>query len=260
MSARVLYRAIWIPSALAIAGSVIVFVQQPFSAPKPGPMVEYKAADNSLIVKHPDNWEAEGSTSQAILTDVRFSPAKGVKFVASADLQGSLMADITKSGQTQADQLNSMAQDLSRMNKSQGTPTGSSGLGSMGGLNGFENQGSQGGQPGQGGQEMVMPKMKSALELAHEAEAKSLGKKLGIINEKPAQKTTLAGGEALVTEFTRADGGLFGAKESVGRRYTAITHDRRLTVYYYCPKKSQADIEPIFKEMVKSIQLGKEGN
>jgi hypothetical protein len=180
------------------------------------------------------------------------------------------MADITKSTQSQVDQLGSLQQDLNRMSRTQGAPTGSTGMGStgqgsagvgsMGGLNGFENQGGQGSQPGLGGQELVLPKMKSALELAHEAEGKSLKKEIGIFGEKPAQKTTLAGSEALVTEFTRLEGGLFGSRASVGKRYTAITHDRRVNAYYYCPEKSQIEYEPVFREMLKSIQLGKEGN
>src|SRR5438067_289984 len=118
MSKRAFYRVVWILSALAIAGMTAVFASQPYALPIPGPTKTYTSGDKSLRLDHPGNWKVREFSSHGIETELRVEPARSAKFVVTADLQGSLMADIVKSGNNALSSLTGMGGEAGAQPKS----------------------------------------------------------------------------------------------------------------------------------------------
>ena len=77
--------------------------------------------------------------------------------------------------------------------------------------------------------------------------------------EQPAVKLTVSGHEALASDFKAISASLFSKGVQVGRRITVLPPDKLLTIYYVCPEKQAADLEPTYKKMVESVKLGQGG-
>src|SRR5690348_5592111 len=97
MSQRILYRIMWVPSLLILAGMVVAFAMQPATFPTPDALTPYTTSDKSIAIEHPGNWKAHTLSMQGISSEVRFDPAPHVRFRVVADLAGSLLADIDRS-------------------------------------------------------------------------------------------------------------------------------------------------------------------
>ena len=222
MSNRLLYRLVWIPSALACVGMAYVFARQPKPFPKPTAMTLYTTGDKSVALKRPGNWKASFANDHGVGRGIAFEPADNVRFVVASDLAGSLMADIMKSSDTQAEQIAGMM-------------PGSAGMANL-------------------------PPQKTPLEKLHISFGKVMQKDekhYPEFEEKPYQQTQLAGVPALVSDFTfRSDG---PEPEIVGKRYTGLSLDARITVLYYCPKSMQKDLNGIFTKMTQSVRAGDNG-
>jgi hypothetical protein len=260
MSMRVLYRAIWIPSALVLAGSMVAFALKPVSFPEPGPLVSYSLDDQSLSLKHPQNWKPAAMSSHSVASEVRFNPAKGILFVATADLKGALMADVARSNQSQAENLAGMAGSPGGEGTEQsetgvdstGTPPGGA-AGPVGGATAPPGgEGLLGSILGGGGAST----RKSPLEQLHEAGAAEVSEQLQEYKEQKPAKTRIAGLDALVSDYTATVPGALGGKPVQGKRYTAIGQERAISVRFHCPEGARTKLEPLFKEMAASVASG----
>ena len=222
MSNRLLYRLVWIPSALACVGMGYVFLRQPKPFPKPTLMTLYTSGDKSVALKRPGNWKAQYANDHGVGRGIAFEPADNVRFVVVSDLAGSLMADVMKSSDTQAEQLAGM-------------------------------------MPGGAGA-MNLPPQKSPLEKLHISFGKAMQKDekhYPAFEEGAYQTAQLAGVPALVSAFKfKSDG---PDPEIVGKRYTALSLDARITVIYYCPKSMQKDLSGVFAKMTESVRAGQDG-
>ena len=219
MSNRLLYRIVWIPSALACVGMGYVFLRQPKPFPKPTALTLYVSGDKSVALKHPGNWKASSGSDHGVARGIAFAPGDNVTFIVVSDLAGSLMADVMKSSDTQAETL----------------------AGMMPGGAGAAN----------------LPPQKSPLEKLHIMFGKSMQKnekRYPEFEETGYQPTQLAGVPALVSDFTFKSDGPDG--EIVGKRYTALTLEARITVLYYCPKSKQKELSGIFTKMTRSVRAG----
>ncbi len=212
MPGLALYRAVWIPSALALVGAIFVFATQPASVAKPAPLQTYSTSDKAITLRCPGNWTPHETSLHAVLTELRFQPNETSQFSASADLQGSLMADIGRGG---------------------------------GGMEGL---------PGMGGTLPV--KRKSPLEKLHDQQGQSLEKQFDNYAEGETVKTQVSSVDAIITSFTYQEPAMFGKRDQVGKRVTALLNDRRLSVIYHCAKANQAALEPSFDAMIASLHVG----
>lgn len=220
MSKRIVYRVIWVSSLVMLCGAVFAFGRVPTSAPTPGPLIDFTTGDKALSIKHPDNWKPGTLELHDVATSIKFEPAKNFYFKVKADLAGSLMADIAKSTGAQLDSLGS----------SLGVPSGGE-------------------------------HRKSPLEQMHEMQGEEYanGGDFDSYTEGATKKTTIAGNEAMLTEFTYKESGTWGKVGMVGLRGTAISNDRRITVLCYCPASAKNEFWPIFGQMIASVQLGHGG-
>ena len=216
---RTLCRVIWIPSCIAVFAMVVMFARQPLALPPPTEMTAFTSEDKVISVKHPGNWKAHSNSIHGNATEVWFEPIRNASFAVNADLAGSLMADIAKSG-------NNMASNL---------------LGDMPG-------GTQ-----------IKEKMKSPLETMHEVKAAKLTKELLDYQEGGTTKATLGGLEAMVTEFTFKKPGMWGPVEMSGKRATAIHSERRISVFSYCPKPLESQLIPVYNKIMATLRFGSEG-
>lgn len=222
MSNRLLYRLVWIPSALACVGMAYVFIRQPKPFPRPTALTLYTSGDKSVALKHPGNWKASYSNDHGVGRGIAFEPADKVRFVVVSDLAGSLMADVMKSSDTQAESI----------------------AGMMPGGAGMAN----------------LPPQKSPLEKLHISFGKAMEKsekQYPEYHEDAYQQTRLAGVPALVSAFTFK--GDTPESEICGKRYTALTLEARITVIYYCPKPMQKELSSIFTKMTESVHSGQDG-
>ncbi|HLV81508.1 MAG TPA: hypothetical protein VKT32_14575 [Chthonomonadaceae bacterium] len=225
MASRVLYRAIWVPSALALLALTVLFSRQTTALPTPGKLAPYVSGDQVIHIAHPANWKPDASSNHGVETIVSFAPARGVLFSVTTDLQGSLMADISKA---------TGGVDL---------PSNLPGM-DLGGGNG------------------PPPAAQSPLEKLHALQGRNVGSAKEFLHFQdgttaPAQ---VAGLEALATDFTCELPGLWSPTPMVGKRFTALSGDRRVSVIYACPKDRQAELTPIFTQMLQTLQIGQGGS
>lgn len=224
-----LARVVWIPSAIGLVGSIGYFAMQPYKVEEPGKLTSYSASDKSVALKHPSNWKSKSLSMHGVSASVRFEPAKDTVFELDTDLAGSLMADMSRSSDNAQENLDSTMQELARQN-----PELAKQLGNVG-------------QPG---------KKKSPVEKLHEMGAGALEKDLKNYKEGAAVKTTLAGLEAVESDFTASGQGLWGPRPVSGKRLTALLSDRSVHLIYYGPADQMKTLGPVFQQMRESIQFG----
>src|SRR5579872_2240785 len=155
---RIVSRLIWVPSTVALIGTVIAFAQKPYTLPAPEAMTAYTTSDKSLTLSRPGNWPTHSTSLHDTNAQVIVEPARGVWFEISSDLKGSLMAD---------------------MSRAPGAPIDTSSL-----------------PPGLASQ-LPDVKQKTPLEKVHEMEGATLEKLFDGYQEGATKKTQLAGLEAL---------------------------------------------------------------
>ena len=220
MSRRILYRAIWIPSAIIFLFLTAAFARQPYTVQPPGKTMEtYTTSDKTIQVSHPDNWKPLQTAAHDTVTKLKFEPSRFVRITIGTDLMGSLMGDISKSQNDQLSSLNAMP-----------------------------------GMPQQS-----VEKQKSPLEKVHEASCAELSKNLDGYQAGETKPIQVAGQEALMTDYTFHEAGLWGPREMVGKRITALLTERRLTVDYRCLKESEGIITPVFMQMLESLRVNTTG-
>jgi hypothetical protein len=219
MASRALYRALWIPSAIILVGLTVAFAKQPeaFTAPA-AEAKTFTTDDKTITVRYPGNWKPRQTSMNAVLTQVEFEPSRNVRCVITTDLAGSLMGDLSKSNSGLSDSLNS--------------------------LPGMENR--------------PLPKQKTPLETVHEMQGQMLEKDYR--DKKYAEGATrpgkVAGYDALITDFTFEEAGLFESRKMIGTRVSALSGERRITVVATCPKEAQILIMPAFEAIIESLQTG----
>ena len=219
---RTIYRLLWIPSALAIAGMTVAFATQPMALPVLQPLKPYTTSDRSLRLLRPGNWKAHERSSHGVATVVEFDPIRNARMVVTMDLQGSLAADIMKATDSQTAQLAGMI------------PGGAA----------------------------LLADRKSPLERLHAAQGALMKRdKLSYpsFEDGATVKAEIAGKEALVTTCSWNAPGLFGSRPVVGRRATLLSGDHQVSVVYSCLKEMEPVVLPIFKQMMRSMEIDAQG-
>jgi hypothetical protein len=222
MASRALCRVVWIPSGLALIGTVAAFAIQPHPVPAPGKLMTFTSMDKTLSVDHPANWQSQSMSVGGNSAEVTYQPTKNVMIRFGTDLQGSLMADIVRAPAPSMD-TSSLPPEMANQ---------------FGG---------------------VAEKRKTPLENLHEMESASFAKEFEGYQEGKTTHTRLAGLEALATDFTCQVTDLFTKRQLVGRRYTALSNERRVTATYYLPKESEEKLGPTLRKMVNSLRVGQQG-
>jgi hypothetical protein len=212
MGKRALYRAIWVPSVLALAGLIVFFAQQPTAIPTPAPPTTFTTSDKTITVSHPGNWKPLEGSIHAVKTKVQFEPTKNIRVVIETDLAGSLLGDISKASSNMLSNLPGLGQQLTA-------------------------------------------KQKTPLESVHELQAKELKEIYEGFQDGATAKTKVAGLEALVTDFTFQERGVWGNREMAGKRVSALASERRLTVVCHYPKEAQEPMAPVIAQMLGSLQV-----
>lgn len=229
MPSRMVYRAIWVPCALTIMGLTAVFARQPYAIPIPGPFTSFTTSDKLIALQHPDNWKPRQTSAHSNLTRVKFTPSRTLYFSVSADLQGSLMADMARSSSTQSASITDMANAL----------------------------------PSAAGSETRQEaKQKSPLEKLHEMQSAELQKnevEYAKFEDGKTTPTQISGMEALVTEFGFQQASVLGSHAMTGLRATVLTNERRVEIICYGPKEGEKVFKPVFEKMIESIKLGQGG-
>jgi hypothetical protein len=225
MASRTLCRIVWVPSGIALVSAVAAFALKPQAPPPPGGLMTFTSSDKTLVVSHPANWMSQSMSIGGTSVEVTYRPTRDVMVRFGTDLQGSLMADISRA------------------------------TGSMGG------SGDAGGLPPELTNQLGMrqERRKTPLETVHETQQAMLAKELEQYQEGATTHTQLAGMEALATDFSCQTTSLFTKRPLVGRRFTALSNDRRVTAIYYLPKESEANLGPTIQKMVKSLRISQQG-
>lgn len=243
MSRRVGHRLLWIPSMIAFFAMIVVFSRQPRAAPSPGSFTEYTSHDKYLVMNIPSDWKAGGMSMQGTSTEVAMTPARHVYFWLKADIAGSMMADIAKSGNTQMENLaggiNSGSVDVE-----------SGSAGDSGGSDESDSEGLAG---------AVRRMAKPPVQTLHEADgAEYVEAKDSFLNyqEGATTKPTIGGMECRRTEFTYERNTMFGKREMRGARYTLLNTDRRIRMMYRYPKEFEGVMEPVMKKIASSLRVG----
>jgi hypothetical protein len=224
-----LTRAIWIPSATALVGSICFFAMQPYHIEAPAKMVQYGSVEKGLTIKHPSNWKRLGMSSHAVQDSILFKPSENVRFDLMSDLVGSLMADLSRSGSSMVEGLAGSMEEMSRQNPDISNQ-----------LNELNRQVAK----------------KTPLDKVHDMRGSVMKDDYDGYKEGASKKGTLGGLEAVESDFTFKGEGAWGAQKIVGKRVTALTSERAIYLIYYAPENQMKTLGPVFSEMRNSIQFG----
>lgn len=228
MASSAVYRLIWIPCGLALIGTVAAFGMSAAPPPQIGQLTPFTTDDKVLAIEYPGNWQPRSNAISGQLSSIHFVPSRNVNFEVRADFAGSLMDDINKST-----------------------------AGAAGGLGGMDTSS----MPGDLGSQMreAEARRKSPLQAAHAQEQLPVAKALEGYAEQDPQDTHVGGLEALASSFTAHAPGVFKSVDLVGKRYTAIANDRRITLVYWCPHEEEEKLGPVFEQMIQSLHIGQGG-
>src|SRR5262249_25003733 len=116
MGKQMAYRAVWIPSLIAIIAMMVTFARAPMAIPAPAEMVTYTTDDKALVLQHPSNWKPHSMSLHAVQTEAWFEPAANVKIHINADETSSIIADISRAS-------NNMMSNLGGISGSGGSET-----------------------------------------------------------------------------------------------------------------------------------------
>jgi hypothetical protein len=118
MPKHTIYRILWIPSAVILVLMTALFSHQTSAMPTVAPMQTYTTDDKSFALRHPGNWKPHPFGANAVLSGVRFTPSDNVKVLVTADLTGSLFADMQKANNDTASALPSFGPEQAAKQKS----------------------------------------------------------------------------------------------------------------------------------------------
>ena len=217
---RWMLRAVWIPSLFALAGMTVLFAKSGPRVIAPAAFKSVSVGDKSLALQAPGNWKARVVSSHAVMSSITFKSDKTQYFEVTSDLSGSLVADMSRANSGQAEALQGM--------------------------------------PGFSGSMGVLPNdpKKTPLEKLHDRQGAMLKEEYLEYTEGKTTPTKIAGQEALQTEFTCQLPDPWEQRKMTGRRISALTGERSVSVEYHCVEPRQKDLFPVFVKMVKSVQLG----
>jgi hypothetical protein len=263
MERSIIYRCVWIPSAIALIAITVAFSRGPVVNAAPGKLIPFTTDDHAISIQHPDNWKPHAESMNAVVTTVHFDPAPDIHFGVKADLVGSLLADTSR--------------------PPGGMPPDSSGQGGMPG------SGDASGQPGMpggadssgggGGGDMAAqlqslsaqnPQLskqlgslsKDPLTAAHQRQQATLegGGQYPGMKEGETQKIRVAGYDALTTDFTFQNPNPLSPEALSGTRITVLSGERQISIVGYCPTKDFNTYGPVFLKMLNSLDLGQGGS
>ncbi len=219
---RIVYRFIWVPSAVAIVAMAGYFGSRPLVLPDLAEMKRFTTGDQAIRILHPGNWKPYERGMHGVESELAFEPARSASLKIDIDLQGSLVADIARSADSQLTNLAGMVP---------------------------------------GGPAIVEHRL-SPTETMHAAQAIQMGRKISDYPDFKDGETTkeqIAGREAVVTDCTWSAPGLLGSRPVVGRRITLLSGDHHVSVVYGCLKEMEPIVLPVFKLMVDSLELDVQG-
>jgi hypothetical protein len=200
--------------AAALAGGC-----RPDAAKAPTGFMPYVGSDKSFACQSPNGWKRSESGANGIMSSVAFTSGTA-KVKITSDLQGSLMADMTRANNAQAENLNGSLPE---------------------------------GMPEQVAAQM--PKPVPPVEKLHKAGKKSMEETFGDYEETAMTSFPCALGEARLSEFTGEAGILQGGKTH-GYRATILSGDRRVTVVCQCPESDWSTLKPAFGTILQSLSPG----
>ncbi|GAB4461685.1 MAG: hypothetical protein OHK0029_27370 [Armatimonadaceae bacterium] len=204
--------------AVAVIGIIVVLIigQKPQQTEAPAKLVPYTAPDKAFACILPESRKRTESAGGGIQSGVRADAGRS-RIKVSADLSGSLMADIAK------------AQDAQVQNMTDMLP--------------------QGMQP-------PPTQRKSPVEKMHIAFRKNMEESWDEYAEVGSSQFQSAFGESHVTEWTGKKKSLIGAGDTHGLRVTMLSGERRITVLCYCSESDWKALRPTFSKVIKSIAPG----
>jgi hypothetical protein len=203
---------------LAIAG-VLASGCRPDAAKAPTGFSPYVGPDKSFACQSPNGWKRSESGANGIMSSVVFTSGMA-KVSVTSDLQGSLMADMTRANNAQTENLNgSLPEGMQEQMAAQ------------------------------------MPKPVPPVEKLHKAGKKSLEEKIGDYAENAMTPFQCAFGEARLSEFM-GDAGMLKGGKIHGYRATILSGDRRVTVICRCPESDWSTLKPAFGTIVQSLAPG----
>ena len=249
MSRRLVYRAIYIPSLLALAVLVVAFAHpiRSRTAFTPAELTPFAAEDKSFRIDYPRSWKAEVSTLHGTGVQAHFHRDEDSEVVVTCDLTGSLMMDITRSS-------SAANTSLPGQEGAASSPAGGSlppGLESMlGGASAARKT------PLQTAHASDTGYMRS--KFRHYKEDQKEGQKESQ-KDDAAVKSEVAGGEALTSAFTAQTPDFFNPKDIVGKHITVLIGNRPVTINAYCPKGEEQDLFKILDIMLKTLRVSETG-
>jgi hypothetical protein len=246
-----LARAVWIPSAAALIGSIGFFAIQPYQIERPGRLKQYVSSDKSLSLQRPENWKARSFSSQAVQDSIRFTPSENVRFEIESDLTGSLMADIGRAADSSVESAAGAVGEMAE--PSSGIAEPSSGIAEP--SSGIAQQSPELAQQ-LGEMAASRGQKKSPVEKVHALRAAMLEEDLEGFKQTSTAKTTLGGLEAVESEFTFKGEGAWGSRTISGTHVTALTPDKAIYLTYYGPADQMSTLKPVFTSMRSSIRFG----
>lgn len=176
---------------------------------------DYSLPDKSVACQSPDGWARSESAGNGIMSGADFTSGTA-KVAIFSDLQGSLMADMSRASNAQID--------------------------SVGGM-----------MPS--GMQMNLPKAVPPVEKLHKVGRKKLENQYQNYDETAMRPLENQLGEARISEFTGETGGMFG-KKMHGLRTTILSGERRVTVTCSCPEDDWKTLRPAFSKVLKSMKSG----
>jgi hypothetical protein len=227
VSKSLIYRLIWIPSAVALMVVFALFSRPGVTEAAPAAMTAYAMSDKSMQMQHPANWQASESSQHGVGASVKFvvDDYSGIRF--STDLAGSLQADIDRANSIMMSNPDNSSAD----------------------------------NPNPEANPAPRPPDKSPLQKAHERKGQELeqSKEFENYQEGETRSVRIAGQEALMTDFTYTEHGAMGDKPEAGVRATALLGESRLLILAHCTKEKAKQLMPIFQQMIDSLQVSPTG-
>lgn len=203
--------------SIAVIAAVAFFVigKKPELARAPTKFVPFTASDNAFAGQAPDGWKREQSGGGGIMSGVAMTQGRS-RISVHSDLQGSLMADISRASDAQMQSIDGMLP---------------------------------------GGMRMSPQKRKSPVEKLHDMGKKGMSEKWKEYEETASNPFSSPLGEARISEWT-GKGGMFGGEKMHGLRATMLSGERRVTVTCQCPEDDWKTLRPAFSTVLKSLRPG----
>ncbi len=230
MSRRLVYRAIYIPSLLAIAGMTALFAHPARSraAFNPKDMKAFVADDKSFTVSYPSAWKVSVATLNGTGTRAHFKRDATSEIVVTCDLADSLMLDVSKLNASSPGMGGAgPSPDGSAVSQMPPQASRSTEMSGAGGVYSLEGLGGAG--------------AKTPIQSAHQTGAGYMMSKFRHYKQETAVPSQLAGGAALTSAFTANTSDFISPQDIVGRHITVLVGSRPVTIDAYCVKGENED-------------------